>query len=112
MLDTGAPTRSPLEDKFLPFCERFGLPTPKINTSVNGYEADAYFEAERVIVELDGYEFHSDRRTFESDRERDVHALANGVVTVRITEERLDGAPEREAQRLHAILRARREGAA
>jgi hypothetical protein len=112
MVGVGAPTRSPLEDKFLPFCKRFGLPTPMINTTVNGYEADAYFEAERVIVELDGYDFHSDRHTFESDRERDAHELTYGIVTVRVTEERIDGAPEREARRLHAILRARREGAA
>src|SRR5205085_5708591 len=32
MLGMGAPTRSVLEDKFLPFCKRFGLPTPKLNT--------------------------------------------------------------------------------
>jgi hypothetical protein len=112
LLGMGAPTRSPLEDKFRRFCERFGLPTPKINTIVNGYEADAYFAAEGVIVELDGYEFHSDRGAFESDRERDAHELVHGIVTVRVTEERLDFAPEREAQRLHAILRARLEGAA
>jgi hypothetical protein len=112
ILGMGAPTRSPLEDAFLPFCKRFELPTPKINTIVNGYEVDAFFEAERVIVELDGYEFHSDRRTFEGDRERDAHMLANDIVTIRITKERLRGAPEREARRLHAILRARRDGAA
>jgi hypothetical protein len=112
LLTSRAPTHSPLEDKFLPFCERFGLPTPRINTHVGGYEVDAFFEAERVIVELDGYEFHSDRKTFESDRERDAHALANGCVTVRITEPRLDNAPEREASRLHAILKARRRRSA
>jgi putative AbiEi antitoxin of type IV toxin-antitoxin system/uncharacterized protein DUF559 len=110
--DTGGPTRSPLEDAFLPFCERFGLPTPEINTIVCGYEVDALFRAERLIVELDGYKFHSDRVTFESDRERDAHTLANGYLTVRITKERLEGDPAREADRLHAILRSRRAGAA
>ena len=108
LLGTGAPTRSPLEDKFLRFCKRFGLPRPNVNTTVGGHEVDAFFEAERVIVELDGYESHSDPSTFESDRERDAHALASGLPTIRITEKRLDNAPAREAERLHAILRARR----
>jgi predicted transcriptional regulator of viral defense system len=44
--DTGGPTRSELEDTFLEFCERYGLPQPRTNTIVAGREADAYFDAE------------------------------------------------------------------
>src|SRR5438045_2573228 len=103
------PTRSALEDEFLQFCRRFGLPVPEINVRVNGYLVDAYFRAERVIVEMDGYEFHADRRTFESDRDRDAANLAAGELTVRITRYRLRNAPAQEAARLHVIL-ARRRG--
>ena len=106
------PTRSGFEDDFLPFCQRFGLPTPKVNVIVAGYEVDAYFEAERLIVELDGWDFHRDRDAFESDRERDATTLAHGIGTIRITKRRLCGDPEREAARLHAILEARRRQAA
>ena len=48
---------------------------------------------------------------FETDRERDADTLASGFVTVRVTEERLDERPEREAERLHAILKRRRSHA-
>jgi very-short-patch-repair endonuclease len=106
------PTRSHLEDVFLKFCKRFKLPTPKVNTIVAGYEVDAYFEAERLIVELDSWGFHSDRHNFEDDRERDATMLALGIVTIRITWRRLEDEPAREAERLHAILEQRRRPAA
>jgi len=106
------PTRSPFEDEFLDFCERFGLPTPRVNITLHGIEVDAYFEAERLIVECDGWPFHNDRVAFEDDRERDATMLMHGIATVRITKRRLRAAPEREAARLHAILEARRRGAA
>jgi hypothetical protein len=109
---THRPTRSPFEDDFLPFCRRFGLPTPQINTTMGGHEVDAYFEAERLVVELDGWDFHSDRRAFEDDRERDAAMLALGIATIRITWERLHENPEREAERLLAILEMRRAAAA
>ncbi|MBV9311074.1 MAG: type IV toxin-antitoxin system AbiEi family antitoxin domain-containing protein, partial [Solirubrobacterales bacterium] len=37
------PTRSILEDDFLEFCERHGLPRPLTNFNVLGREVDAYF---------------------------------------------------------------------
>jgi hypothetical protein len=105
-LDAG-PTRSQLEDEFLAFCERYGLPTPKTDVIVGGYAVDAYFEAERVIVELDGWDFHSSRASFESDRERDADHLGDGIPTVRITHDRLHSDPDREAARLQRILARR-----
>jgi Transcriptional regulator, AbiEi antitoxin len=104
--DPRNPTRSPLEDDFTVFCRRYGLPTPVTNTHLFGYEIDALFPVERVIVELDGRRFHED--TFESDRDRDADMLAAGIVTVRITDKRMNGNPEREARRLHKILEDRR----
>jgi len=105
---TGNPTRSELEDSFLAFIERFGLPRPEINVWVAGREVDAWFARERVIVELDGWEFHRDRASFEADRDRDASALALDILTVRVTHRRVRETPEREAERLWAILRARR----
>jgi very-short-patch-repair endonuclease len=65
-----------------------------------------------VIVELDGWDFHSSRESFESDRERDASTLAAGCVTVRVTWERMTERAAREATRLHAILNQRRDEAA
>jgi Protein of unknown function (DUF559) len=105
---TRAPTNSRLEDDFVEFAKRYGLPAPATNTHLLGYEVDVFYPAERVIVELDGREFHSDRDTFESDRNRDADMLAAGIVTIRITDERMKRRPEREARRLNTILAARR----
>jgi hypothetical protein len=105
---TGPPTRSGFEDDFLAFCESFGLPRPRVNARVAGYEVDALFEAEQLIVELDGWAFHADRDAFERDRDRDADTLAAGCATVRITWERMRRAPAHEAARLQAILTGRR----
>jgi very-short-patch-repair endonuclease len=102
------PTRSEFEDRFVTFAGEHGLPTPRVNTRVAGYEVDALFPDERVIVELDGWNFHSNRRSFERDRDKDAALLAAGYVTVRITWERLTQTPAREATRLDEILTARR----
>ncbi len=104
----GGPTRSDLEDRYLAFAARFGLPTPETNVWVAGREVDIWYPEERVIVELDGWDFHSDRESFEDDREEDATALALGIATIRITDPRMTNRPEREAARIRTILRARR----
>ncbi len=106
-----APTNSPLEDDFVEFAKQYGLPTPVTNTYLLGYELDVLYPRERVIVEIDGYEFHSDRDSFERDRKRDVVMLAADVVTVRLTRDRMHQEPVQEAGRLRAILAARRKAA-
>jgi very-short-patch-repair endonuclease len=101
-------TRSELEDAFLAFTRRFHLPTPQTNVLVAGHLVDALFAEELLIVELDGYEFHNGRGSFESDRERDAATLAAGHATVRVTHDRLTDSAEREAARLERILAQRR----
>ena len=102
------PTRSPFEDDIVEFCELYDLPTPEFNFPFAGYEIDVFFPEHGVAVELDGWDFHSDRASFESDRERDADLLDRyGIVTIRITRDRFDADPAREAARLHRILRKR-----
>jgi very-short-patch-repair endonuclease len=102
-------TRSELEDKFVRFLKRFDIQQPELNVPMYGRVVDAFFREEGVIVELDGYESHKDRVTFERDREKDADAAADGLATVRITEQRMDHAGEQEARRLKTILRLRRK---
>jgi very-short-patch-repair endonuclease len=106
-----APTRSEFEDAFRAFAERYRLPELLVNTHVAGHEADVFFPAHRLVIELDGWDYHSDRAQFEVDRNRDADLLAAGVATVRLTWERMHLTPDEEAARLHRIL-ARRAGAA
>ena len=96
------PTRSPLEDLFLRFIDRYDLPRPEVNQRVAGYEVDMLWRDQRLIVELDSRTFHL--HTFEEDRERDAHLLSEGFTTLRITKRRLTDRPEREASRLRTVL--------
>jgi very-short-patch-repair endonuclease len=105
------PTRSRLELKFFNFCRRHDFPEPLLNVQIDGREVDAFFENERVIVEVDGYDVHSGPVSFEGDRDRDADMLALDLPTIRITEDRMDNAPTREAERLHTILANRRRAA-
>ena len=102
----GTPTRSGWEDDFPAFCQQHGLPAPVVGAPLFGYVVDALFVRERVIVELGSKEFHLDPIAFETDRERDAEMLVHGLVTVRVTWERIEDRPDREAQRLGAILEA------
>jgi very-short-patch-repair endonuclease len=102
------PTRSEFEEAFRRFCRRFGLPKAATLVTVHGFEVDALFAQQRLVVELDGWEFHSDRVAFGSDRERDAELLGFGYETVRVTWDRLQETPAREAARFKRIL-ARRE---
>ena len=103
--DTSAnPTRSPFEDDFLAFIQKYRLPTPQINVTVGGREVDAYFPGHHLIVELDGWDYHKDRDAFEDDRERDAENLRHRLNTLRITKQRMTQTPDREAERLQEIL--------
>ena len=101
---TANPTNSDFEDEFLAFVHKYGLPTPLINVVLDGTEVDAYFPEANLIVEADGWEYHNDRQAFEDDRERDAENLRHGRNTLRITKERMDATPDREAERLLEIL--------
>jgi Transcriptional regulator, AbiEi antitoxin/Protein of unknown function (DUF559) len=101
---SGTPTRSRWEDEFPAFCAAHGLPAPVMGAPVCGYLVDALFVRERVIVELDSWVFHKDKIAFETDRERDAETLAHGFLTVRMTWERMEQRPQREAHRLRGIL--------
>jgi hypothetical protein len=108
VVSKSGPTRSEFEDRFRPFCRKYNFPEPLINVMLHGYEVDALFPAERVIIELDGWDFHNDRQAFERDRNRDADLVAAGFVVVRITWERLVERPAAEADRLQRILAMRR----
>ncbi|HWH45643.1 MAG TPA: DUF559 domain-containing protein [Thermoleophilaceae bacterium] len=81
-------TRSELESRFLGLCRASGLPAPMVNCVVAGLEVD--FAWPKLVVELDGYEFHGGREAFERDRERDAVLQAAGLKVLRLTARRLD----------------------
>jgi len=62
-----------------------GLPVPVANAKVAGYTADFLWREQRVIVEVDGYQFHGHRAAFERDRRKDMALSAAGYRVIRIT---------------------------
>jgi very-short-patch-repair endonuclease len=71
------------------------LPGPETNVRIGGHEVDFVWRTRRLVVEIDGYAFHSSRRSFERDRRRDRELQGAGYGVLRITWRELTG--EREA---------------
>ena len=67
----------------------------------------AGWPAEKVVVELDGREFHDDDKAFEADRERDRKLQAAGFAPVRITWRSLRDTPQDLELDLSALLMRR-----
>lgn len=103
--DAGLPfTRSEAEERFLSIVRRAELPTPRVNLRIRDIEVDFYFPAQRVAVEIDGFAYHSSRRSFEGDRDRDFSLGADGVQVVRVTWRQLQRKPYVVVRRLTALL--------
>jgi hypothetical protein len=98
-------TRSGLEDRFLEFCDRHGLTRPLVNTMVHGYEVDFYWADAALVVEVDSLAAHGTRKAFEVDRLRDADLAVAGYRVLRVTEERLESAPDQVAMQIAQLLR-------
>ena len=66
---------------------------PAVNQRLHGYEVDFYWRAERFVLEIDGFRFHSTRRAFEHDRRKDAALRAAGVTTMRVTWRQIEDEP-------------------
>jgi hypothetical protein len=96
--------RLELEARFFDMCRAFDLPLPSCNVLVEAYLVDAFWPAQRLIVELDSWEFHQGRHAFERDRERDAVLQAAGYRVIRITWRKLTEQPEEVAALIHKLL--------
>jgi very-short-patch-repair endonuclease len=99
-------TRSALEDTFVALCREHRLPAPAINARLLGFEVDALWARQRLVVELDGFAYHRHRAAFERDRARDATLQAAGYRVIRFTHRRLTREPDAVAEQLGALLRA------
>lgn len=82
-------TKSELELMLLSLLTAAGLPGPRTNAWVEGVEVDAYWPSRRLIVELDGWQFHRTRADFERDREKRTGLEAIGYRVVEFTHNQL-----------------------
>jgi very-short-patch-repair endonuclease/predicted transcriptional regulator of viral defense system len=97
-------TRSDAEERMLRLIGLAQLPRPEVNVRVATVEVDFLWRAEGIVVEVDGYAFHSSRARFENDRRRDAGLAALGIRVIRVTWRQLVAEPEAVLVRLARTL--------
>lgn len=97
-------TRSRAEEELLRLVRAASLPPPQTNVRIGGYEVDFLWREKRVVVEVDGFAFHSSRAAFERDRRRDAELQGRGFTVIRVTWRQLVDEPEAVIARIAAAL--------
>lgn len=101
-------SRSPLEDRFLPFLRRHRLPLPRLNDWIvvggRRFQVDCHWPGTGQTVELDSWQAHGTRAAFREDRTRDRLLRVAGYEVTRISWAQLDDEPDAVASDLHCIL--------
>ena len=84
------------------------LPQPLCNALIHGHRVDFVWPDHKLVIEVDGYQFHGHRSAFERDRRKDQVLIAAGYRVVRVTWLQLCHEPMRVAAVLAAALTASR----
>lgn len=99
-------TRSEAERRLLALIRSAGLPMPRTNVKVAGHEVDLHWPDHDLVVEFDGWAYHSTRAAFERDRRRDADLQLAGQRVMRVTHRQLAGEPIPLIARCAAALAA------
>jgi very-short-patch-repair endonuclease len=81
----GNQTRSLAEKEFVRWLEHRGIPVPPLNEPFGPFTLDGFWAEARLVLEIDTYETHGTRHSFEADRRRDAYTASHGLRTVRVT---------------------------
>jgi very-short-patch-repair endonuclease len=100
---TFAFTRPGLEQHFLPIARSAGLPKPRTNTYVNGFEVDFYWPELKLVVETDGLRYHRTPQQQAKDRIRDQTHTAAGFTCLRFTHDQIKFEPSRVEETLATV---------
>jgi len=96
--------RSHLERMFLALTREARLPQPASNLEIAGRCRDFAWPDQRLVVETDGYRYHSSRQAKRSDNRRDRQLTAQGWRPVRFTYEEIAFEPAEVAKELVGLL--------
>ena len=103
--------RSELEHRFRELFRQVGIPEPVVNGLIRleyrSLEVDFHWPDARLVVEADGYRFHSDPGAHEEDRRRDQELKQAGWEVLRFTWRQLTREPVRTARIVAELLAAR-----
>jgi very-short-patch-repair endonuclease len=100
-------TRSEAEEKLLALIRDADLPLPRVNQRLHGFEVDFHWPQAALIVEVDGFAFHSSRAAFERDRARDARLQAARIEVQRVTWRQLEREPFAVVARIAQALTRR-----
>lgn len=100
-------TRSEAERHVLTLIRAARLPHPSVNARLDGYEVDFLWKPHRLVLEVDGYAFHSTRAAFERDRRRDAELQSHGYCVLRVTWRQATDEPEALIARVSTALAQR-----
>lgn len=103
-LDEPLLTRSEAERRLRELIRTAALPMPQTNVKRAGWEVDAVWDRQRLVVEVDGYRYHRPRTRFERDRRKDAQLLLAGYRVLRITWRQLTREPATVVATLAAAL--------
>lgn len=78
-------TRSRAERKLVALLRAARLPEPVFNAITEGWEVDALWERQRVVLEFDSYGFHATRAAFERDRRKTADLTRSRYLVLRTT---------------------------
>lgn len=99
-------TRSPAERAMLRLLRRAGVTGFETNARIHGYEVDLLWRAEKLAVEIDGWDAHSGRVAFERDHLKLATLTAKGLAVMPVTGRQIRDDP---AGVLDRLRRARTE---
>lgn len=99
-------TRSEAEERFLSLVRMAELEAPEVNVRLHRHLVDFLWPRRRLVVEIDGFRFHSSRAAFERDRRRDAELGAAGYRVIRVTWRQLTEEPYSVIGRLAQVLAA------
>jgi very-short-patch-repair endonuclease len=103
-------TDSEAEEIFFALMRDAQLPEPEVHARIHGYTVDFLWRAQRLVVEVDGYKYHSSRVAFERDSKKSAKLAAAGFHVMRVTWRQMKDEPCAVIVRVaQALVRAEAE---
>jgi very-short-patch-repair endonuclease len=100
-------TKSQAEREFAKLLRRATLTGWRANQKVVGYEVDFHFRDAKLVVEVDGFAFHTDPEAFERDRRKQNALVLAGYQVLRFTWIDLTQYPDRVIELVLQAISAR-----
>jgi len=100
-------SRSEAERLLVKLMRQAGLTGWRTNYPVAGYKVDAAFPKQKVVIEVDGFAFHTDEEVFQIDRQRQNTIALTGWQILRFTWLDLTEYPERVIAVIRSAISAR-----